>query len=222
MNFCAYREDAGMSDPQMALKRWFHEKTAPHGVKAKLADATGYTSTQISRMRNLDTDDPKKRQEIPLDMIEKAARFFDDLPPGFEAMTQWVDTIPEERTVPLVGYVGAGAEAHFYALSDGELDRVPAPDGATADTVAVEVRGESLGALFQHWIVYYDEIRSPVTPDMHGKLCVIGLANDKVLVKQIKPSKGAAGFYDLLSNTEDPMKAVAIMWAAKVKSMVPR
>lgn len=128
----------------------------------------------------------------------------------------------EKGTVPLVGYVGAGAEAHFYALGSGELDRVPAPDGATADTVGVEVRGESLGALFQHWVVYYDEVRSPVTPDMHGKLCVIGLANDKVLVKQIKPSKGAPGFYDLLSNTEEPMKTVAIMWAAKVKSMVPR
>lgn len=128
----------------------------------------------------------------------------------------------DKDTVPLVGYVGAGAEAHFYALSDGELDRVPAPDGATPDTVGVEVRGESLGALFQRWIVYYDEVRSPVTPDMHGKLCVVGLANDKVLVKQIRPAKDAPGLYDLLSNTEDPMKAVAIMWAAKVKSMVPR
>lgn len=210
-----------MTDPQLALKRWFHDKTAPHGVKARLAEASGYTSTQISRMRNIETDDPKKRQEIPLDMIEKAARFFDELPPGFEGMTQWVETAPDQRMVPLVGYVGAGAEAHFYALSDGELDRVPAPDGATPDTVAVEVRGESLGALFQRWIVYYDEVRSPVTPDMHGQLCVVGLSNDRVLVKQIRPSK-TAGLYDLLSNTEDPMRAVAVAWAAKVKSMVPR
>lgn len=136
-----------------------------------------------------------------------------------------VDGLEDEAqkgTVPLVGYVGAGAEAHFYALSDGELDRVPAPDGATPDTVGVEVRGESLGALFQHWIVYYDEVRSPVTPDMHGKLCVVGLANDKVLVKQIRPAKGAPGLYDLLSNAEDPIRAVGILWAARVKSMVPR
>lgn len=211
-----------MSDPQLELKRWFHRKTAPHGVKSALAAASGYTNTQISRMRNLETDDPKKRQEIPLDMIEKAARFFDELPPGFEGMTAWVDSAQAvERTVPLVGYVGAGAEAHFYAAGHGEIDRVPAPDGATPETVAVEIRGESLGALFEHWLVYYDEVRSPVTPDMYNRLCVVGLHDDRVLVKQIKPSK-SPGLYHLLSNTEGPILDVGIAWAARVKSMVPR
>lgn len=214
-----------MSDPQLALKRWFHEKTAPHGVKAKLADASGFTSTQISRMRNLETDDPKKRQEIPLDMIEKAARFFNELPPGWEGMVQWLEHPPEEeqRMVPVVGYVGAGAEAHFYALSDGELDRVPAPDGATPDTVAVEIRGESLGPLFERWLVHYDEVRSPITPDLMGQLCVVGLPNDKILVKKVRRAKSKAdGLYDLLSNNEDAMLDQVVDWAAKVKSMVPR
>ncbi len=123
--------------------------------------------------------------------------------------------------VPLVGYVGAGAEAHFYAVSQGELDRVPAPDGVTPDTVAVEIRGESLGALFQHWLVFYDDVRSPITSDLIGKLCVVGLADDRVLVKQIKASKHP-GLYDLLSNTEDPIRGASVLWAAKVQSMVPR
>ncbi len=213
-----------MSDPQYALKRWFHEKTAPHGVKAKLAQATGYTSTQISRMRNLDAEDPKKRQEIPLDMIEKAARFFDALPPGFEGQTHWLENPPDdERTVPVVGYVGAGAEAHFYALSDGELDRVPAPENAGPETVAVEIRGESLGPLFERWLVHYDEIRSPITSDLLGQLCVVGLPNDKVLVKKVRNSKSRTpGLYDLLSNNEPPILDAPVVWAAKVKSMVPR
>lgn len=210
-----------MTDPQLALKRWFHEKTAPHGVKTKLAEASGYTPTQISRMRNIDTDDPKKRQGIPLDMIRKAAEFFNELPPGFEGMVDWLEDGPPRREVKLVGYVGAGAEAHFYASADDELDRVPAPDGATDSTVAVEIRGESLGALFDRWLVYYDEVRSPVTPDLIGRLCVVGLEDDRVLVKQIKPSK-APGLYHLLSNTEGPILDVAIRWAARVKSMVPR
>ncbi|WP_210259487.1 hypothetical protein [Devosia sp. 1635] len=213
-----------MSDPQIALKRWFHEKTAPHGAKKALADATGYTPTQISRMRNLETDDPKKRQEIPLDMIEKAARFFDSLPPGFEGMTQWLDHhVDSEKTVPVVGYVGAGAEAHFYALSDGELDRVPAPENAGPETVAVEIRGESLGPLFARWLVHYDEIRSPITSDLINQLCVVGLPDDRVLVKKVRNSKSKTpGLYDLLSNAEDPIFDVPIAWAAKVKSMVPR
>ena len=123
--------------------------------------------------------------------------------------------------VPLVGYVGAGAAAHFYAESQGVLDMVPAPDGATKDTVAVEIRGESLGALFQHWLVYYDEVRSPVTHDMIGRLCVVGLADDRILVKQVKRSK-TPGLYHLLSNSEPPIFDVELLWAAKVKQMVPR
>lgn len=51
---------------------------------------------------------------------------------------------PTSATVPLVGYVGAGAVAHYYATGDGGLDDVPAPQNATANTVAAEIRGESL------------------------------------------------------------------------------
>lgn len=121
--------------------------------------------------------------------------------------------------VKLVGYVGAGAAAHFYDAAD--LGTVPAPEGATADTVAMEIRGESLGALFEHWLVYYDEVRSPVTADMIGRLCVVGLPDDRVLVKKIQRAR-TQGFYHLLSNTEEPMFDQEVLWAARVKSMKPR
>ena len=34
-------------------------------------------------------------------------------------------------------------------------------------TVAVEIRGERLGA---RWLVYYDQVERPVTPELIGKL----------------------------------------------------
>ncbi|WP_206075937.1 phage repressor protein [Mesorhizobium sp. Z1-4] len=123
--------------------------------------------------------------------------------------------------VPLVGYVGAGATAHFYASADSPDEWVDAPDGATANTVAVQIRGDSLGALFDQWIVYYDEIRAPVTPDLIGRLCVVGLLDDQVLVKRIRRAK-TPGFYHLESNTQETIFDVEIAWAARVKSMVPR
>ena len=50
--------------------------------------------------------------------------------------------------VPLVGYVGAGAIAHFYADAQGPFDEVDAPDASGShSTVAVQIRGHSLGAL---------------------------------------------------------------------------
>lgn len=214
-----------MSDPQIQLKRWFNEKTSKrHGTRSRLAEATGYSPTQISRMLNLAGDNPKNRQKIPLDMIQKAAQFFGELPPGFEGMTQWLDDhhhADRTREVPLVGYVGAGAVAHYYASSDDGLGTVPAPEGATATTVAVEVRGDSLGALFEHWLVYYDEVRSPVTHDLLGRLCVVGLPDDRVLVKKIQKSR-TPGLYHLLSNTEEPIFDQEVAWAARVRSMMPR
>src|SRR6185312_4031945 len=175
----------------------------------RLAEASGYTSTQISRMRNTETDDPKKRQEIPLDMIEASARFFNELPPGFEEMTKWLEDPPGPREVDLVGYVGAGAEAHYYAGGQEGLGSVPAPEGATESTVEVEIRGASLGELFDHWLVFYDDVRSPVTPDLYNQLCVVGLPDERVLIKKIKPSK-SRGLFHLVSNTEGTITDVPV------------
>jgi len=125
-------------------------------------------------------------------------------------------------TVPLTGYVRAGSEAHFFGRQGfAELERVPAPDSATEETVALEIRSDSLGAIFKSWLLFYDEVRRPVTPDLIGKLCVVGLDEGRILVKKIQRSR-ARGLYHLVSQTESPILDVAVDWAARVKSMAPR
>lgn len=127
-----------------------------------------------------------------------------------------------QPSVRLVGYVGAGAEAHYYAVAQGDLDNVDAPEGSTADTVAVEIRGESLGPLFDHWLVYYDEVRRPVSSDLIGALCVVGLADDRILIKKLRPGT-KKGRYRLTSTPpEPPIENADVQWAAKVKRMAPR
>lgn len=121
----------------------------------------------------------------------------------------------------VVGYVGAGATAHYYALPADELDTVPAPEGATPETVAVEIRGSSLGPMFDRWLAFYDDVRRPATDDLIGKLCVIGLSDERVLIKRLEKGR-RAGLYRLASNTEPPIEDVPIEWAARVKGMVPR
>lgn len=127
----------------------------------------------------------------------------------------------DHRQVPLVGYVGAGAEAHAFAIGQGPFDMVDAPDGSTSRTVAVEIRGESLGSFFDQWLVFYDDVRDPVTPDLIGKLCVCGLPDGRVLIKKL--ARGSLpGVFTLLSQFESPIFDTAVAWAAKVKNMVPR
>lgn len=125
-----------------------------------------------------------------------------------------------ERTIPLAGYVSAGAEAHFTAA--GELGDVAAPPGATDQTVAVEIRGESLGPLFDRWVATFDDVRRPVTADLVGRLCVVGLDDGRILIKKIQRSR-TRGLFHLISGTnEPPILDVAIEWAARVKNLVPR
>lgn len=122
------------------------------------------------------------------------------------------------RTVPLVGYVGAGAEAHYYERAD--LGEVDAPDSATPQTVAAEIKGPSLGPIFDTWLIFWDDVRTPVTTDQIGRLCIVGLVDGKVLVKRLRHA--TEGRYHLESNAEPTMYDQEVSWAARVTGMTPR
>ena len=131
------------------------------------------------------------------------------------------ELLGQNQMVPIVGYVGAGAVMHYYAFADSPDEFVPMPENGNENTVAVEVRGSSLGSIFDTWLVYYDRVQSAPTSDMVGKLCVVGLADDRVLVKRLRRGS-APGLYNLESNTEGLIEDAEIVWAAKVKTMTPR
>lgn len=128
---------------------------------------------------------------------------------------------PKPHTVPLKGYVGAGSEMHYYRLADEEYEEVPAPRKATKRTVAVEIRGKSMGPSVSGWLVFYDDVHSPVSEALHGRLCVVGLSDDRILIKRIQRQKN--GLYTLLSNSDEPpIRDAKIEWAAPVTSLEPR
>ena len=88
-------------------------------------------------------------------------------------------------------------------------------------TVAVQIRGHSLGALFDNWLVFYDDIRNPPDDSLVGRMCVCGVSDGRVLIKALKHSQNA-GLWHLLSNTEPPIYDVGLDWAAPVREMRPR
>jgi len=122
---------------------------------------------------------------------------------------------PPPPKVPVLGYVGAGGTAHFYDVPPSHLDEITPPIGIAENAAAVEIRGDSLGPFFNRWYVFYDDVRRQVTPDLIGQLCVVGLADGRILIKQIQ--RGASeGLYTLYSATEKPIPDVPIEWAARV------
>lgn len=126
-----------------------------------------------------------------------------------------------ERQVQVLGLVGAGAAMILYSEGDPPDDWVTAPDNATHKTVALEIRGDSMGSLLNGWLLFYDDRRDPVTEDLIGRVCVAGLKDGRVLVKQIKAG-GRKGFYTLHSSYAEPIYDVALDWAAEVKGFLPR
>lgn len=123
--------------------------------------------------------------------------------------------------VALVGFVSAGSDAVLFAEGQGPFGQVAAPDWASARTVAVEVRGNSLGPLFNGWRIFYDDRRDPPTEDLIGAICVIGLDDGRIVVKRLAPGQLPKRF-NLLSNTEPPIYDARIAWAARVREMRPK
>jgi len=201
-------------DEQQPYRNWIAEGLKKPGKgKRKLADALGVDPSAVTRI--LDGTRQVKLHELP-----KIAAYLEEPAPESDGFYEPEATYEEgPGTVPVRGYVGAGAMA-FYLPQEVELDRVEAPPGSTDATIALEIRGTSLGELFDRWLVFLDDIRTPVTPDLIGKTCVVGLTDGRVLVKKLKRAGG--GLFDLLSNTEEPIRSVAVEWAARVKTMAPR
>jgi transcriptional regulator with XRE-family HTH domain len=201
----ANRSEHDRMEDQTNLKK---ARTALGLSQARLGALAGTSGQQIDRLE-------KGERKLTREWAERLAPHV-NVPPE-----KLVFGERQIATVPLVGYVGAGSLATVFSDGQGPFDEVPAPDGATDSTVCVEIRGESLGALFDRWLIFYDEVRDPPRAAWIGKLCVIGCADGRVLVKKLARGQ-LPGHYTLLSNTEPPIYDVLIDWAAPVKTMQPR
>src|SRR5262245_16143263 len=199
-------------------------------TQADLAEQLGVTSQAVSQWERGETV-PETRNipriaaalQVPLDELFGLLGEDADQQRKAGLVRTVIETgeAPARPSIAVVGYVGAGAKTHFYAVAQGDLDEIPAPTWTTPSTVAVEIRGDSLGALFDRWLVFYDDVRSPVTPDLIGKLCVVGLSDDRILIKKLHRGK-QPGTFDLISEREEPIRGATVLWAAKVKTMVAR
>lgn len=138
-----------------------------------------------------------------------------------------LNTKPEEllfgsQHVSVVGYVGAGYEAHFYGDGQDLGDDAPRPPGASENTVAVRVRGDSMaGIAGAGWLLYYEDRRDPPTDDLVGELCIVGLTDGRVLVKTLYRGR-QPGLWDLHSTNVPPMQDQPVAWAARVSWIKPR
>lgn len=128
-----------------------------------------------------------------------------------------VSDLFERLQVPIVGYVGAGAEV--YAYDDHEkgagLDYIDAPPGCPANAIAVKVRGDSMYPVYPEGdILVYDGQQRHIQ-ELYGKRCIIGMPDGRRFVKTVE--QGSSDVTVTLSSfNAPPMKDVVIEWAARI------
>lgn len=130
----------------------------------------------------------------------------------------------DKTKVPIVGYVGAGAE--IIPFDDfpkgGGLDEIPCPAGLNpARTVAAIVRGRSMEpAIPENWRVFYSRDPEQAADGVIGKLCVVKITDGPTMLKQVR--KGATdGLFNLLSFNAGLLEDQELDWASPVRAMQP-
>ena len=127
------------------------------------------------------------------------------------------------RNVPVMGYVGAGAEIFpFGDIPEREgMRQVQCPVGLDpAKTIAAEVRGDSMFPIGDGWLIFFGR-GNGVPYEAVGQMCVVKLAHDgPTLVKHLRPGY-RRGRFNLISTNAAPREDVELDWAALVRAVLP-
>ena len=126
-----------------------------------------------------------------------------------------------KRLVPVVGYVGAGAEMHpfdDFPMGQG-LEHVEPPPGES-DCLALRIRGDSMHPFQEGWLVFYRRDFEGVPENAIGQLCVVQVKDGPILVKVLR--RGARKkAWRLESWNAAPREDVKLDWASRVIDIRP-
>ena len=128
----------------------------------------------------------------------------------------------EPGYVPVVGMVGANPDGVvLFALGQEPTDLAPIPPGGTEKAAALRVAGHSMrGVADDGALIYFEDQRTPPTPDMLGHVVVVETDTDEVLVKRLLRGS-RPGLYDLESVAGPTRQDARLRWAAHITAIIP-
>ncbi|HEY2356246.1 MAG TPA: helix-turn-helix transcriptional regulator [Phenylobacterium sp.] len=128
----------------------------------------------------------------------------------------------EAGFVPIIGRVGANPDGLvLFAQGQEPGDLAPIPPGGTEKAVALLVVGHSMrGVADDGALIYFEDQRTAVTPDMLGHVVVVEVDTDEVLVKRLLRGS-RAGRYDLESIAGPTRQDAKLRWAAHITAIIP-
>jgi repressor LexA len=169
-----------------------------------LADLVGTTPVQIGRLEN-------EERELTRSWMERIAKALEVEPADLIS-----ERAPRQKTVPLVGYVGAGAMYYPDPVAGPWVgfDEVEAPPGVD-DVVAVKARGDSMSPVYRDGDLLYFRRNGQLVHEFVGRDCVVQVRNGPVYVKTLARSR-VDGLYTLRSYNSADVENVDIEWAAPI------
>lgn len=128
----------------------------------------------------------------------------------------------EAGFVPVIGRVGATPEgAVLFATGHDPGELAPIPPGGTEQAVALRVVGHSMrGVADDGALIYFEDQRTPPTPDMLGHVVVVETDADEVLVKRLLRGS-RPGLFDLESLAGPMRQDARLRWAAHITAIIP-
>lgn len=131
---------------------------------------------------------------------------------------------PGADTVSIVGAVHDGGLVRFDEA--GRRQKVRAPQWASSDTVALEIRTSDLGSWVERWVLFFDDRKSRAATlheaaDAGRSLFVCGLSDKRVVVRRVQPGRARSTFHLLLDGS-DPIADVKLEWAERVREIRSR
>ena len=148
---------------------------------------------------------------------------------AFGVSAEWLyDAAGEARAAgadgmaPAIGYVGANPDGTvLFALGQDPAQLAPIPPGGTVQARALKVSGHSMrGVADDGALIYFEDQRTPPSPDMLGHVVVVETDTDEVLVKRLlRGSK--PGLYDLESVAGPVRPDARLRWAAHITAIIP-
>ncbi len=124
--------------------------------------------------------------------------------------------------VPILGRVGANPDGVvLFATGQDAGDLAPIPPGGTDKAAALRVVGHSMRGLADDGaLIYFEDQRTPPTPDMLGHVVVVEVDTDEVLVKRLLRGS-RAGLFDLESVAGPTRQDARLRWAAHITAIIP-
>jgi hypothetical protein len=109
----------------------------------------------------------------------------------------------------------------LFAAGPGPSELVLLPPGQLARAVAFQVSGEAMRGLADPGaLIYFEDPRTPPTPDMLGHVVVVQTGAEEVLARRLLRGS-RAGLFDLESRAAAPARDVPVRWAAHISAIIP-